>query len=40
MEFNRGDKPMLRVLDQLRRVPAFERFATVGIYTILRRPIG
>ena len=38
LDFNRGDKPMMRALDLLRRIPILEKFATVGIYTVLRRP--
>jgi SAM-dependent methyltransferase len=38
MAYNQGGKLMLRALDGLRRVPPLEKFATVSIYAILRKP--
>lgn len=38
MAYNRGDRPLLRALDRLRRLPALEKWVTVSIYTVLRRP--
>ena len=36
--YNAGSKRLLSVLSVARRVPVLERFATVGIYAVLRRP--
>jgi SAM-dependent methyltransferase len=38
VSYNRGDKRLLPVLSRARRVPALERWATVSIYAVLRRP--
>jgi SAM-dependent methyltransferase len=40
---NAGRKPLLKLLDTLRHVPALEKYCTVGIYAMLRRtgvPVG
>jgi len=36
--YNRGDKALLKALSGLRRVPPLEKFATVSIYAVLRKP--
>ena len=36
--YNRGDKPLLRVLSWARRRPILEKYATVSMYVVLRRP--
>jgi hypothetical protein len=38
LAYNRGDKPLLRALDKLRRLRGLERFSTVSMYVVLRRP--
>ncbi|MGE3284840.1 MAG: hypothetical protein AB7J32_01910, partial [Pseudonocardia sp.] len=38
IRYNRGDKPLLRVLSWARRWRLFERYATVSMYVVLRRP--
>jgi SAM-dependent methyltransferase len=35
--YNRGNKPFMRVLALMRRVPMLERWATVNVYAVLRR---
>jgi SAM-dependent methyltransferase len=35
--YNRGDKPLLRTLNRLRRIRPLERYATVGVYAVLVR---
>jgi SAM-dependent methyltransferase len=35
--YNRGDKALLKTLDRLRRYDLLERYATVGIYTVLAK---
>lgn len=40
LAYNRGAKLLLRALEGLRRVRPLEKFATVSIYAILRRPTG
>jgi SAM-dependent methyltransferase len=36
--FNRGDKPFIGLFGKVRKVPFLERYFTVGIYTVMRRP--
>jgi ubiquinone/menaquinone biosynthesis C-methylase UbiE len=36
--YNRGDKALLKALSGLRRVPPLEKFATVSVYAVLRKP--
>lgn len=36
--YNRGDKPLLRVLSWARRRRVLEKYATVSMYVVLRRP--
>ena len=38
MAYNCGNKRLMGTLAGLRRVPLLERFATVNIYTVIRRP--
>jgi ubiquinone/menaquinone biosynthesis C-methylase UbiE len=38
LQYNRGDKRLMATLSRVRRIAWLERWATVGIYAILRRP--
>jgi SAM-dependent methyltransferase len=35
--FNRGDKRFMGFFSQVRKIPALERYFTIGIYTVMRR---
>lgn len=37
--YNRGDKPLMNVLSRARRFAPLEKYCTVSIYAILRRPV-
>jgi SAM-dependent methyltransferase len=36
--FNRGGKPLMSTLSRVRRITPLERYATIGIYTVMQRP--
>jgi SAM-dependent methyltransferase len=36
--FNQGDKPLMRLFGEIRRVAILERYFTIGIYTVMRKP--
>jgi len=38
LEYNRGDKALLERLEPLRRLPPFEKYLTVSVYAVMRRP--
>ena len=37
IEYNRGDKALLRAMNRARRLPLLERYVTVSIYAVLKR---
>jgi glycosyltransferase involved in cell wall biosynthesis/SAM-dependent methyltransferase len=37
IEYNRGDKPLLRAMSKARQLPILERYMTVSIYAVLKR---